>query len=321
MSSVAEERDNQIDEKEQEAWQAIREAHYEAIEQLPLTLQRQLSLMRQLDEQTISCTSSLIPALKKYIHQRRAMADISEDVVNGVVVSNPPGTANPTSPEDVHREDRSTTSSLPSESAPRNSSSPEKNCKQSEVARELLSHVAWMSDELLRASQEKVNLAQANHDMVERHIRLLDQAIKEQEAALSANTSVSSNALVSQLPELVVPKYTHKSRNGTRSAHEMDILSNVVDVSVGATSKPTILSRLSGTPQDMQKETTSLTITLPATQPTEELYCYCNRVSFGEMIACDGESCEREWFHLGCVGLTEVPEGEWYCEDCRIEEL
>jgi hypothetical protein len=21
-------------------------------------------------------------------------------------------------------------------------------------------------------------------------------------------------------------------------------------------------------------------------------------------------------FHLGCVGLTEPPEGEWYCENC-----
>jgi len=25
-------------------------------------------------------------------------------------------------------------------------------------------------------------------------------------------------------------------------------------------------------------------------------------------------------FHLGCVGLTEPPDGEWYCEDCREDE-
>lgn len=24
-------------------------------------------------------------------------------------------------------------------------------------------------------------------------------------------------------------------------------------------------------------------------------YCVCNQVSFGEMIGCDGDSCEREW--------------------------
>lgn len=26
-----------------------------------------------------------------------------------------------------------------------------------------------------------------------------------------------------------------------------------------------------------------------------QVYCYCHRVSFGEMIGCDGTECEREW--------------------------
>lgn len=26
-------------------------------------------------------------------------------------------------------------------------------------------------------------------------------------------------------------------------------------------------------------------------------------------------------FHLGCVGLTEIPEGAWYCEDCKTDGL
>jgi len=72
-----------------------------------------------------------------------------------------------------------------------------------------------------------------------------------------------------------------------------------------------------------QDESSSLTITLPAPQPNDEpelLYCYCNRVSFGEMIACDYSDCEREWFHYGCVGLLEPPEGEWFCEDCRLRQ-
>lgn len=40
---------------------------------------------------------------------------------------------------------------------------------------------------------------------------------------------------------------------------------------------------------------------------TEPRYCYCNQVSYGEMVACDMESCPREWFHLDCVGLTKAP--------------
>ncbi|AEO71130.1 uncharacterized protein THITE_49687 [Thermothielavioides terrestris NRRL 8126] len=51
----------------------------------------------------------------------------------------------------------------------------------------------------------------------------------------------------------------------------------------------------------------------------EDLYCYCNQVSYGEMVACDGEGCPREWFHLECVGLKVAPKvnAKWYCEDCK----
>lgn len=41
----------------------------------------------------------------------------------------------------------------------------------------------------------------------------------------------------------------------------------------------------------------------------EPRYCYCNQVSYGEMVACDMEGCPREWFHLDCVGLTRAPRG------------
>ena len=39
----------------------------------------------------------------------------------------------------------------------------------------------------------------------------------------------------------------------------------------------------------------------------EPRYCYCNEVSFGEMVACDNDACPREWFHLSCVGLSKPP--------------
>lgn len=42
---------------------------------------------------------------------------------------------------------------------------------------------------------------------------------------------------------------------------------------------------------------------------SEPRYCYCNQVSYGEMVACDMETCPREWFHLDCVGLTKAPKG------------
>ena len=69
----------------------------------------------------------------------------------------------------------------------------------------------------------------------------------------------------------------------------------------------------------------------------EERYCICDDVSYGSMILCDNHvrtppaldcvscansfKCEKEWFHLDCVGLKdgELParRAKWYCPDCR----
>lgn len=36
-----------------------------------------------------------------------------------------------------------------------------------------------------------------------------------------------------------------------------------------------------------------------------------------EMVECSGELCPfNKWFHFKCVGLTETPEGDWYCPTC-----
>ena len=54
----------------------------------------------------------------------------------------------------------------------------------------------------------------------------------------------------------------------------------------------------------------------PPTDPNEPTFCICNQVSWGEMVACDGANCKREWFHYPCVGLTEPPKGPWHCPEC-----
>lgn len=55
----------------------------------------------------------------------------------------------------------------------------------------------------------------------------------------------------------------------------------------------------------------------------EPRYCYCNEISFGEMVACDNDACPREWFHLSCVGLTKPPgkNGEFFDLDPRFFAL
>ncbi|OUM54267.1 hypothetical protein BVG19_g3630 [[Candida] boidinii] len=65
------------------------------------------------------------------------------------------------------------------------------------------------------------------------------------------------------------------------------------------------------------------TLHIPATsgmvgvEEDGELYCFCQQVSYGNMVACDNSDCKYEWFHYDCVGLKEPPQGIWYCPDCR----
>ncbi|OXU16589.1 hypothetical protein TSAR_008963 [Trichomalopsis sarcophagae] len=51
--------------------------------------------------------------------------------------------------------------------------------------------------------------------------------------------------------------------------------------------------------------------------PNEPVYCYCQKVSYGDMVACDNDNeCEILWFHFGCVGLNSIPIGKWFCTEC-----
>lgn len=46
-------------------------------------------------------------------------------------------------------------------------------------------------------------------------------------------------------------------------------------------------------------------------------YCICDRPAFGRMLGCDGQGCEKQWFHLRCLGLSEAPKAEfWFCAGC-----
>ncbi|PNS21487.1 hypothetical protein CAC42_1266 [Sphaceloma murrayae] len=53
--------------------------------------------------------------------------------------------------------------------------------------------------------------------------------------------------------------------------------------------------------------------------PAKEVYCYCEKPEQGKMIACDGDDCEKEWFHFECTGLKEIParKEQWFCDNCK----
>jgi len=88
-----------------------------------------------------------------------------------------------------------------------------------------------------------------------------------------------------------------------RKSHELDLDFRLI---TAATSDST------------SKETTKNTSsTKDKKQSPEPTYCICNQVSFGDMICCDNDACEIEWFHFQCVSLASKPKGKWYCPNCR----
>ncbi|KAG9040169.1 Histone acetyltransferase complex subunit [Tulasnella sp. JGI-2019a] len=54
----------------------------------------------------------------------------------------------------------------------------------------------------------------------------------------------------------------------------------------------------------------------PADNEDKSLYCFCRKLSYGEMIGCDNEGCHYQWFHLPCVGLRPPLPETWYCTEC-----
>lgn len=51
-------------------------------------------------------------------------------------------------------------------------------------------------------------------------------------------------------------------------------------------------------------------------EPGEPRYCFCNQISYGDMVACDNKECPFEWFHYKCVSMTQPPRGKWFCLQC-----
>lgn len=103
----------------------------------------------------------------------------------------------------------------------------------------------------------------------------------------------SSNSTSIHLPDLVIPSRNRNPR--VRNVSDIQNVSiNVVDESSDiddaekGSRRTTKKERkdfreISGDQSVLGKDSAALTITLPASQLSEALYCYCNRISFGKV--------------------------------------
>lgn len=125
---------------------------------------------------------------------------------------------------------------------------------------------------------------------------------------MSLSKSRLTTGMAVHLPEVVVPEWPRKNPNSYLSDDELDIIDGdqppfAPEKKIGRPKDPQRKKKgkeRNKTGQDDQsKDSIPLTITLPATtqqdaidvQLNEELYCYCNRVSFGEVSRCTTANC------------------------------
>ncbi|KAL0376872.1 UNVERIFIED_CONTAM: PHD finger protein ING1 [Sesamum calycinum] len=146
----------------------------------------------------------------------------------------------------------------------------------------------------IRIADEKVALAVQAYDLVDAHIQQLDQYLKKFDEDLRRERDTMT--AIGTSPTL--DNNVKAGRSGETS--------NRGPASASATAAAAAATAANST---------SMELDLPV-DPNEPTYCFCNQVSYGEMVACDNPDCKIEWFHYGCVGLKEQPKGKWYCSDC-----
>ncbi|KAJ1298834.1 hypothetical protein BS78_01G484100 [Paspalum vaginatum] len=155
----------------------------------------------------------------------------------------------------------------------------------------------------VRIADEKVALATQTYDLVDAHIQQLDQFMRKLEeirqeeaaaaAAAAAGTAVAATAIPTVNAGVTAADAPPKSgRTGERGR--------------GGRKKAKVPT---------EQPVPAIDLELPV-DPNEPTYCYCNQVSYGEMVACDNPNCKIEWYHFSCVGVKEHPKGKWYCPSC-----
>ncbi|TKA53545.1 hypothetical protein B0A53_03836 [Rhodotorula sp. CCFEE 5036] len=311
----------------------LAEDYHDIVAELPIEYQRTFLLMRDLEDQQIARTKDFKAALQDYLASTQAQPNRTAETTKSASSSAAPSPAPSTS---------TTTTEGGAGSLSRVGS----------VGRDKMLKVAEMATAAVRAGEDKVGLAITLYDAVDRHIQRLDADLARYEDSLVIGLRDGT------LPSHDAPSAMRKSPPGPttslgaialgeKEAYDDPAAAATSSVRAGAateeggrtaTGSPrTTRKKPARSAQDLEKEREwkrrkelvreerqrkkrqDLEGNGMPVDPNEPVYCYCNRVSFGEMIACENEDCAREWFHLECVGLDKAPEGAWYCDDCVAE--
>ncbi|ORX59443.1 hypothetical protein DM01DRAFT_1300745 [Hesseltinella vesiculosa] len=160
----------------------------------------------------------------------------------------------------------------------------------------------------LQKQDQKIELAMRMYDLISRHIERIDNQMAKS--------------------QLVPKEWMHSPQDPVTSHASPSSTSLRIHSSTHSNSSTSTLQSRRRPPLDpaWSREPSRRKTLMNGQQSQsrkrvhEPRYCYCNQVSFGDMVACDGANCEKEWFHYSCVGLNEPPQGKWFCEDCAEQD-
>eukprot|EP01095_Lingulamoeba_sp_RSL-Kostka_P017350 TRINITY_DN8948_c0_g1_i1.p2 TRINITY_DN8948_c0_g1~~TRINITY_DN8948_c0_g1_i1.p2 ORF type:complete len:225 (-),score=63.53 TRINITY_DN8948_c0_g1_i1:1002-1676(-) len=170
---------------------------------------------------------------------------------------------------------------------------------ESEKRNEKKEQIKKLYDLCLELTDEKIGIAVQTYDLIDKHIRRLDTDIHNFEIELEQQEKLKA----SQPKKTKSESRKRKATNDGNRPHK----------------RPKKSSKKSGSSNN---STNNSVVPIPEMKvdPSEPIYCICNRVSFGEMVGCDNPECRVEWFHFECVGLTSSPKGRWLCPECRSKK-
>ncbi|XP_050302673.1 inhibitor of growth protein 5 isoform X2 [Anthonomus grandis grandis] len=200
--------------------------------------------------------------------------------------------------------------------------------------KEQLDKIQNMFNKAKELGDDKVQLAIQTYELVDKHIRRLDNDLARfeseiQDKALNSRNIDEPSVGKKGRKKIKDGKTDKKKRSGNSSEEDSSGTvrgqkkkrqkgggsdkgtgaSSGAKVSAVAEAVAAVLPGLAGIahPSDV--------LDMPV-DPNEPTYCLCHQVSYGEMIGCDNPDCPIEWFHFACVQLTTKPKGKWYCPKC-----
>lgn len=196
---------------------------------------------------------------------------------------------------------------------------------QEEMVDKLRKEIETNQENALSLCTEKVLLAQQAYDLIDSHLKRLDEDLNQYAEDLKQEGKIAPDEPVI-LPPTSMRDEKRKAFFSTPQGKRLDIRfererdrdrdwerdgerdrDSELMPPPGSHKKKSIPAPMDGEDQPID--------------PNEPTYCICGQVSFGDMIACDNENCEGgEWFHYQCVGLSSESrfKGKWYCPSCKF---